>query len=155
MSGSYAAVMTTVFKFTNRRYARAAVEHGQFRLSHAAGFRVSDGIGGGRSDPAELTMSADILGGEETVLSDDPQLGGIFTFIKNGVQVQTKMVVSGNSLVVFDSGLLFCASLEYSDELFNRMKVTFGVDAVYEIADVDEFARQIELLLADTEPHLV
>lgn len=109
--------MTTVFKFTKGRYAQAAVKYGQFRLSHAAGFRVSDGIGGGRSDPAELTTSADVLDGEETILSNDLRFDGLFTRIRNGVHVPTEIVVSGDSLEVLDSGLLFCASRDNSDDL--------------------------------------
>ena len=146
--------MTSTFKFTKRRYAQTAVERGQFRLSHVAGFRVSDGISGGRSDTAELTSSADILGGEETVLSDDPRLGGMFTYKKNGVAVPTEMVVSGASIELLDSGLLFCTSLDNSDDTFNRMRADFGAEAAYEITDVDEFAQRIQLHLAETEPHL-
>lgn len=146
--------MTTVFKFTKRQYAQAAVELGQFRLSHVAGFRVSDGISGGRSDPAELTSSANILNGEETILSNNPGFGGMFTYIKNGVHVSAEMVISGASIELFDSGLLFCTSLDNTDETFNRMRVDFGAEAAYEITDIDEFAQQIQVHLGETEPHL-
>lgn len=78
----------------------------------------------------------------------------MFTRIRNGVHVPTEIVVSGDSLEVLDSGLLFCASRDNSDDLFNRMRATFGAEAANEIADVDEFARQIQLYLAEAEPHL-
>lgn len=151
---TYALVMTTVFKFTKRQYAQAAVEEGRFRFSHAAEFRVSDGIADGRSDPKELTASADIFNGEETVSSNDPRFGGMFEFVMNGVDVPNQMVFTGGSLEVFDSGLLFCTALENSDDLFSRMQATFGAEAAYAISDVEEFARRIQVHLADTESHL-
>lgn len=70
--------MTTVFKLTKRQYAQAAVEHGQVRLTHSSFFRVSDGIDDDRSDPVELTTSADLLDGEEAISSDDPRFRGMF-----------------------------------------------------------------------------
>jgi hypothetical protein len=78
----------------------------------------------------------------------------MFTRVRNGVHVPTEIVVSGDSLEVLHSDLLFCASRDNSDNLFNRMRATFGAEAANEIADVDEFARQIQLYLAEAEPHL-
>lgn len=147
--------MTAVFKFAKRGYVDDAVQYGRIRLNHVATFRASDGVGDGRSDSKELIESATVLDGEEVVSSDDPRFAGMFARRKGGVNVPTEIVVSADTVVFYDSGLLLCTSLDNSDDVFKEMKTKFGNDAAYEITDVEEFARRIELHLIYTEPHLV
>jgi hypothetical protein len=146
--------VTFVFKFTKRKYVDDALHHGRFRFAHVSAFRVGDGVEDGRSDAGEMVARANVCGGEETVLSTDPRLEGRFTFRRAGDEVPVEIIMSGAVVEFFDSGMLFCALLDNSDELFQTMTSKFGADAAYEIIDVEEFARRIESHILDTGDHL-
>lgn len=78
----------------------------------------------------------------------------MFTVVRGGETVEHEIAVTGGSLTMFNSGLLYCTSLANTDELFASMVDKFGIDAAFEIADIDEFARLILALLSEAEPHL-
>jgi hypothetical protein len=108
----------------------------------------------GRSDAGELTTSATIRDGVETIASTDERFAGMFTVVRGGEIVDAELAVTGGSLTKFDSGLLYCTSLDNTDELFASMVHKFSVEAAYEIADIDEFAGRVLAWLREVEPHL-
>lgn len=146
--------VTSVFKFTKRSHAEDAVLHGRFRFNHVSSFRVSEGVEDGRSDADEMVTRANVLDGEETVLSTDPHFDGMFVQRRAGKVVPMEMTLSGAEVQFIDSGMLFCASLDNSDDMFEMMKSKFNAEAAYEIVDVQEFARRIESHILDTGDHL-
>lgn len=147
----YAEPVTSVVKFTKRKYADAVVQRGELRLSHVSTFRIYDGMLDGRSDPGEMIASSNVLDGEETLMSTDPALAGLMTVVRGGEVVPTELTIVGETFHRIESGLLFCASLEYSDKLFADMAEKFGAEAAYEITDVEEFAKRITQLLHDSD----
>ncbi|MBI4935955.1 MAG: hypothetical protein HY828_18905 [Actinobacteria bacterium] len=108
----------------------------------------------GRSDAGELTASATIHDGGETLSNTDERFAGMVTFVRGGERVGAELAVTGESLNMFESGLLYCTALDNSDELFASMVDKFGVDAAYEILDIDEFASRVLARLTEVEPHL-
>ena len=79
----------------------------------------------------------------------------MFTFIRGGVEVPMDIVVSATEVKSYGDGLLFCMSLEFSEELCDLMRANFQADAAYEISDVEELGRRIEEHLVEAAPHLV
>lgn len=135
--------MTSVFKFVRREYANAAVERGQLRLSGAWEFREFDGVDAGRADPDELVASATVQGGEESFSSGDEPWSDFFTVIKGGKRVPVDVTATADVVQVIDSALLFCSALDNTEALFERMRKDFGIDAAYEIADIEEFGQRV------------
>jgi hypothetical protein len=118
------------------------VAAGSVRLTPAEDLRRTTDKVGARGDQNELKSCAKIKGGEENVRSDHPAFGpNQFVAIIGGNRVPFEMTVVGESTAIIEDALLYCASLEDTSEIRRRMREDFGAGAVFEIADVHEFAR--------------
>lgn len=126
------------YKFVSSVHADA-VAQGSVRVTPAHAFRIEDGHADGRSDPLELINIVEPPEGSITVSSAHPALPeDMFVLVKGGKRIHTDLVMSGR-IEFIDNALLYCLSTRMDDEIFARMRATFGADAVFEISDVDQF----------------
>lgn len=128
------------YKFVSSQYAEA-LGRGSVRITPAHLFHSFDGFDDGRSDSMELVQSARPQEGAFTVRSDHPALpDDMFVIIKRGKRVQCEIEMIGTQIDFADNALLYCFSSKVDETICERMKSTFGADALFEIIDVDAFA---------------
>lgn len=129
-----------VFKFVPEAFAQDFAK-GIVRISPASDFRRQDGVSGAQNDLSELTTIAKIQDGEEVISSAHPAFKDFLQFYRNGIRQEIEFVVSGESVTTFGNALLFCASAAFDCEMRSRMIAEFGASAVFEVSDINEFAK--------------
>ena len=117
------------------------VAAGSVRLTSAEQFRQSTDKPGGRGDENEMTSRGIIKGGEEKFSSEHPAFTDMFVTIIDGKRVPTEITAVGVSNALVLDALLYCVSMSDTPEIRDRMREDFQAGAVFEISDIDEFAR--------------
>jgi len=96
-------------------------------------FRVPDGEDGGRTDNKEIVTTWSPPGGNYTFAPDHP-------FVKTILQGQVPpmpvevTIAEGAKFIFRPNAYLYCTSLEYTDDLKERMALEFGADACIAIS---------------------
>lgn len=143
-------VPARLFKFVKRRYMNGALATGSIRLGTLHDFRKTEDHGQSQGDPSE---------GKNNVFqhvgfldSHDPSsFAGRIVVLSDGATMENCTLVEERD---FPDSYVFCASTNFSEDLFRKWNTSDGLDACYEISDVAGFINAISNAL-DNSAQLV